>query len=407
MSTMSIRTFQKVAPLLPPHVSIMIRGMHGIGKSDLVRQLGSTIKQLKGFSSFELIDRRLSQVTEGDVVGLPSTDGETTRFNPPDWYKRACAAPCLLFLDELNRATHEVMQAAFQIVLDHELNGWKLHPETRVVTCINTAASYTVNEVDPALLDRFWVVDLVPDVADWLVWAKQPAREDSPNFEIKKLFGKVNCLPLVTEFMSDQSNADKWLDPPHTTEPGKVHSSRRSWERLGDALALADVANKPDHEHFYAIAMGFIGTEGAIAFTEFAKNTSIRFTGEEVIDSYGKIREKIKAKNSADVYNEAIDKAITYLRSIGSVTKKQGENLRKFMEDLPGELRISFWRHLASNDPAITDAEQANKRKLELTKSCHPYIVEHLLGEFGMKPGDKNAQAKIPDYLNKENATKK
>ena len=161
MSNMSIKTFLTVSEVLPVETSILIRGPHGIGKSQVVRQVA------KHFN-LPVVDRRLSQMTEGDMIGLPSTDGEVTRFNPPDWYKNACTKPICLFLDELNRATPEVMQAAFQIVLDRELNGWKLHPETRVYAAINHSAAYTVNEMDPALLDRFWTIDLEPTVEDWL-----------------------------------------------------------------------------------------------------------------------------------------------------------------------------------------------------------------------------------------------
>jgi MoxR-like ATPase len=164
--------FMEIGQDLPANVSVLLRGNHGIGKSQVIKQLGRRIKDVLKMPSFETIDRRLSQMTEGDMIGLPSTDGETTRFNPPDWYKRACTMPVLLFLDELNRATPEVMQAAFQIVLDRELNGWKLHPETRVYAAVNDSASYNVNEIDPALLDRFWCIDLSPTHADWLDWAR-------------------------------------------------------------------------------------------------------------------------------------------------------------------------------------------------------------------------------------------
>src|SRR6266567_850685 len=139
MTTMSVRTFLKVGRSLPANISVLLRAPHGVGKSQVVRQLGRSIADdlqkagsVKDAELVEHIDRRLSQMSEGDVIGLPSTDGNVTRFNPPDWFKRACDKPCILFLDELNRATPEVMQAAFQIVLDRELNGWKLHPLTRV-----------------------------------------------------------------------------------------------------------------------------------------------------------------------------------------------------------------------------------------------------------------------------------
>ena len=104
MTTMQIRTFLKVAPLLPKETSILLRGAHGIGKSQIVRQVAQVIATNNHFANFEVIDRRLSQMSEGDMIGLPSTDGEVTRFNPPGWYKHACDVPVCLFLDELNRA---------------------------------------------------------------------------------------------------------------------------------------------------------------------------------------------------------------------------------------------------------------------------------------------------------------
>ncbi len=193
-TAMSIKTFKRVAAVMPPKVSILLRANHGVGKSKVVRQVSSTVRKeliekkvvdlskyrdLKDF--FPVIDRRLSQMTEGDMVGLPSTDGETTRFNPPDWFKKACSEPCVLFLDELNRATPEVMQAAFQIVLDRELNGWKLHPLTRVYAAINSGANYTVNEMDPALLDRFFAIDLEPSLEEFCTWARSDDPEHGGN----------------------------------------------------------------------------------------------------------------------------------------------------------------------------------------------------------------------------------
>ena len=64
MSSMTIATFLKVAPKLPKWVTVLMRGNTGIGKSQLVRQL-----DVEGLG---VIDRRLSQMSEGDMVGLPS-----------------------------------------------------------------------------------------------------------------------------------------------------------------------------------------------------------------------------------------------------------------------------------------------------------------------------------------------
>lgn len=388
MSSMSVQNFMKVACKLPASTSILLRGNHGIGKSQLGRQLAASVAVTMGLKveDYEVIDRRLSQVSEGDIIGLPSTDGEVTRFNPPDWYKRACDKACFLFLDELNRATPEVMQAAFQIVLDRELNGWKLHPETRVMSAINSSAAYNVNEVDPALLDRFWVIDLTPDVKDFLTWARKE--------NTSKTHGN-NCHVLVTDFIA---NEEKWLDPPKDSEPGKVQVSRRSWERLGDALAFAGVDEQPNHELFYQICLGYVGPEASIKFVEFAKTVDNRFTGEEIVNSYQKVRQKVIGKKKQDILNTAIDKAAEFVSKLDKVTDAQGKNLHDFMVDLPGELRISLWTKLTAH----------GIDRLEIAKGVHKHLAKLVLDVFGVPMGEAGIGVipNIPGIFKKDSSRK-
>ena len=356
---MSIATFTSVVPHLPVNTSILLRGPHGIGKSQVVRLAAKLIADREGLADYPVIDRRLSQMSEGDMIGLPSTDGEVTRFNPPDWYKRACDRPQVLFLDELNRATHEVMQAAFQVVLDRELNGWKLHPQTRVFAAVNASQEYTVNEMDPALLDRFWTIDLKPDTKDWLEWARGP--------------GGVH--PIVVDFIAAN---DKWLDPPRQVEVGSVAPSRRSWERLAKALEGAGLAEDPAATLFYPVSMGYVGVEATIAFVDYAKSVDNRVTGKEVIEGYAKVRGKVQ-RMTQDQLNGAIEKVAEYVTgNFVKLTPKQGENLKGFMVDLPGELRISAWSKLTAH----------GLDKLELAKSVHKYCVETILDVFGVPLGE-------------------
>jgi len=352
MTTMQVRTFLKVAPVLPGTTSVLLRGAHGIGKSQVVRQVARHF-------GLEVIDRRLSQMSEGDMIGLPSTDGEVTRFNPPEWYKEACTLPRCLFLDELNRATPEVMQAAFQIVLDRELNGWKLHQNTRVFAAINTGGTYTVNEMDPALLDRFWAIDLTPDTQDWLTWAKES--------------GKVheNVVTFIT-------GNDKWLDPPKSGEPGAVSPSRRSWERLSNALSLAGVAENPNDPMFYPLCLGYVGTEATIAFHDYVKTIDAQVTGEEILNEYPKVKPKI-ARLGQEKLNVAIEKLADYIiKNVAIVNDTQGQNLKDFMEALPAELRVAAWSKFTAS----------GIEKLELTKSIHKWCVGSILEALSVPKED-------------------
>lgn len=392
---MSIPQFLKIAPLLPASTSIMLRGAHGIGKSELGRQLawiiGDILFERKVIASPEdyvFIDRRLSQQTEGDIIGLPSTDGEMTRFNPPDWYRKACEKPCFLCLDELNRATPEVMQAAFQIVLDRELNGWKLHPETRILTGINVSAAYIVNEIDPALLDRFWAIELNVTTKDWLTWAgSAPHRLDTKHAGMP-----THIDPEVANFIA---NNDKWLDPVANASPQSVEPSRRSWDRLNQALYRSGLLPEPAKPEFYSVCTGYIGTEATIAFVAYMKDANKRVSGKELVEDYDKSKHKVD-RMGPEGKNAAIELIVKYIfdEVKGGLNDKQGKNVADFMRSLPGELKISFWAKLSAHG---TD-------RIDLAKSVHKHCVDMILDVFGVPRGEAGIGVipNIPGIFKKE-----
>ena len=59
-------TFTTTAPfILDARLPVLLRGRHGIGKSTVVYQYAAQ-------QGMEVVERRASQMTEGDLVGLPS-----------------------------------------------------------------------------------------------------------------------------------------------------------------------------------------------------------------------------------------------------------------------------------------------------------------------------------------------
>jgi len=374
-TALSIKTFKAAATRLPANISVMSRGGHGLGKSSTVRQIRhrllETVPALKGHE-FPLIDRRVSQMTEGDVLGLPSTDGEVTRFNPPVWYKQACLEPCLLHLDEFNRGTKEVMQAFFQVALDRELNGWKLHPETRVFVSINTGGRYSVEEIDPALLDRFYAIDIAFDADEWCEWAlnKDPVHGGGLD-------------PLVPAFIKASKNTqgETWLVPPPNAENSDVHGTPRSWEMLNNVLVSAGLMHTPTDPLFHALCIGFVGVEAAIAFGEFIKNTDNRWTGEEIVNGYATHQgmRNYVTKAGQGHQNDILERAAEYITSkLSVVTPEQGANINALAKDLSEEPLLAFWGKLTKDGVS----------KIELIKSVHPYVVEEILAIFGVPLGE-------------------
>ena len=124
-------------------------------------------------------------------------------------------------LDELNRSLPGVQQSFFQLVLDRELgndkNGvpYRLHPDTRVIAAVNFGSEYDVNEMDPALLRRFWVADIEPTATDWIDWA---IAHDIDSVLVD--FNRQNEMHLRVD--------------PASVEPGTVCPNPASWHRADE-----------------------------------------------------------------------------------------------------------------------------------------------------------------------------
>ena len=209
------KTFLKVAPLVTDvRKPILLRGRHGVGKSQVVYQFAETV-------GLPIVERRASQMTEGDLIGLPSVDNGRTSWNPPDWFKSACEQPVVLFLDEVDRATIEVRQGIFELTDSRKLNGHHLHEDTLIFAAINGGehgAQYQVGDMDPAELDRWTVFDVEPSIEDWLEW------------------GKENVSQITWDFVNQNR---QHLEHEGEFEPNKVYPSRRSWDRFDEAGPLS------------------------------------------------------------------------------------------------------------------------------------------------------------------------
>ena len=315
---MNIKTFVQVISSLPANIAVLAKGPTGIGKSHIVHQVGERL-------GMEVIDRRLSQMTEGDIIGLAELTDGITRFAPVDWFVKACNEPVVLFFDELNRATIEVQQCAFQIVLDRELNGHKLHPETRVYAAINEGSEYQVTEMDPALLRRFFVTSLEPTTEDWLVWAKSAGVDKVITTFIKKYPAHLR----------------------HTGElqPGKVYPNPASWDRLSHSLKHANMspenlAGSQTPDIFYPMCTGFLGSETAVAFTDFVRNYEVKFSAVDVLDNWDKKKNAI-LKITNDKKNDLLDLIVNYTKT-SEIALEQAKNACAFANECSDEMLVNF-----------------------------------------------------------------
>lgn len=330
---MNIKELTLTLKKLPANQSVLIRGRHGIGKSEVVKQLAE-------FWELPLIDRRISQMSEGDIIGLPKVENGKTEFLPPEWFRQAMDEPVTLFLDELNRGTPEVMQACFELVLDRSVMGKKVHPGTRIMAAINHTADYQVNAIDPALLDRFYVVDLVPSDEEFIEWGKSA-----------KIFNDI-----MVEFFRQHS---KHIEHNGAIEAHRVYPSRRSWARLAQALRGAGIIDDPENELFYKFTLGFVGVETAQAFQSFASNFDKQLPAEAIFKDYAKIKNKLK-KASNERLMGMVEKVVDYLEKT-DINADEADNFKLFADDLPNEMFMKMFSSLP-----VTLSKAGKSRNLQL-----------------------------------------
>ena len=219
--------------------------------------------------------------------------------------------------------------------------------------------------MDPAYRDRFWQCDLTPSVEEWLEWARDSSPEGG------------NVHPAITNFIVGMPSV---LDPSEAANPGDKQPSRRSWDGFNTAARLAGFLDKEwkelssdDQTVMQMIATGFLGHEVAGGFIGFFKELERQVSAVDVIDNWDDVKKRVVEMTQSD-HNGLIDRMVTWLKNPENLlTEKQAENVGKFVEVIPGELRVAFWQEVAKNHATTTTN----------LKTFHKYVAPHIIKAIG------------------------
>ncbi|KAF2960856.1 MULTISPECIES: AAA family ATPase [Fervidobacterium] len=142
----------------------MLVGHAGVGKTEVIRSIGRKYNR-------EVIVLSLSQMEPGDLIGMPTRDGDKTIWLRPEWWPKD--GNTILFLDEINRSHETVRAAIMQLLLDRRLNTHVLPEGTWLAAAMNPETDkYEVNvTIDQAYIDRFVWFKVVNKFDDWEMYA--------------------------------------------------------------------------------------------------------------------------------------------------------------------------------------------------------------------------------------------
>ena len=264
------RELREVLKLTPQTQNIMLIGKHGIGKSEIVTHFYKE-------QGMKVVPFFLGQMSDpGDLIGLMHKDEETgvSVFLPPYWWP-VDGQPIVLFLDELNRARPEILQAVQDLALNRTLAGKHLPDGSILISAVNEGDEYQLTELDPALVSRFNLYEFAPSVEDWLLWA-------NANDVDKRVIDFLQQNPHHLD--GEEVGADE-----AAAAAGLVKTQdRRAWVKVSDFLKPLNDVN----ELHIKIIAGMVGIQPAIALQQSLAAKAI-VTVEQIMLNFSRHRKKL------------------------------------------------------------------------------------------------------------------
>ncbi len=301
-----IDTLKSVDLVLATKEVPLIVGQSGIGKTALAKKLAK-----KNNWSLIVIDGNL--LKEGEIGGLPTIESYIeVNSNGQEIKKKSTVYAVhnrlreideeiskgntvLLFIDEINRCEHTVQQELMNLILNREINGYKLHQDVNILAAMNPSSKYgsdfdyQVVDMDAAQENRFVWLNMEPDHKQWLNWAM------SADIEQK-----------VIEFIS---TFPEYL---HKTNEGDVSATPRSYERVSKSYKIyKEQKNSIPKSVFSNVIKGNVGKLIAQEFMNFIESDYSSlisyeevFLGDELSTS---VIEKVKNESHTRLYLSAMN----------------------------------------------------------------------------------------------------
>jgi hypothetical protein len=326
-----------------------IIGKHGIGKSSVVAQYAKE----NGYTFHPFFLGQMSD--NGDLLGLPEFDRDekgralSVSFVHPA--KLPKKPKSILFFDELNRASKELLQAIFQLALEGTLHDYKLPEDSAIIMAMNPATDdYSVLDfADKAFADRFVHINL-----------------DPTHEEFHQYMGSRYGLSNVSEFLKQQTKLMEETDLKAVTLEF-VKPSRRSWDRL----QKLENTGMPENL-FREAGMGIVGAAAMIAYSSWKENQIKIVDGKEILDNYDKVKNRFISyyKNPttgemietprtdivSTVCASFVEELTSRLKRKSGLTIEEGKNMLEFLLDAPIENAYATLIPLRTVPEFVSDA---------------------------------------------------
>ena len=326
-------TYEAVELTLAAGAVPLIIGESGIGKTALIRRYCKE-------KNLHLVNIDANLLKEGEIGGLPTVENGRTyyathhKLSEINDFLKSDDRGCLLFIDEINRCDHAVQQELMNLILNREINGYRLDQRVTVASAMNPTSrmedfrntQYQVVEMDPAQENRFVWFSMDSDTREWIVWG----------------LDNGDIHPWVIEFIS---SFDEYLHA--SSDEEFIEATPRSWERISDAMKVMDKNPGFSKEALYHFIKGNVGTRIAQDFMGFLKeNENPNLKASDIL-ALEQITQSVKDEVAVSSHSRLYILAMNMVKELKM--NRLPERVRRLSEVLllyPRDLRISLMKEI-------------------------------------------------------------
>lgn len=363
-----IDTLKSVDLVLATKEVPLVVGESGIGKTALAKKLAK-----ENNWSLVVIDGNL--LKEGEIGGLPTVESyvisnsnganienKTTVYAVHNKLREvdeeiSKGKAVLLFIDEINRCEHTVQQELMNLILNREINGYKLHDDVKILAAMNPSSKYgsdfdyQVVDMDAAQENRFVWLNMEPDHKQWLSWAMNAGIEQK-----------------VIEFIS---TFPEYL---HKINEEDVRATPRSYERVSKSYKIyKEQKGSIPRAVLLNVIKGNVGkviAEEFISFVEADHSPLISygdvFSGDNLSES---VVEKIKNESHTRLYLSAMNILKSLESSIENDKCESSYYINRFVEFLklyPLDLMVGIMKDIKISYAKVYEMAIENEEFVEV-----------------------------------------
>ncbi|WP_297439308.1 ATP-binding protein [uncultured Clostridium sp.] len=369
-----IDTLQSAKLILETGEVPLVVGESGIGKTALAKELAKSCDL-----SLIVIDGNL--LKEGEIGGLPTIDTYSSHDKNGASIEKKMTVyavhsklkeideeiengrEVLLFIDEINRCEHTVQQELMNLILNREINGYKLHNSVKILGAMNPSAKYggdfdyQVVDMDAAQENRFVWLNMESDHLQWVKWAIGAGIEE-------KVIEFISTFP---EYLNKMNEDD-------------VRATPRSYERVSKTYKIyKEKAGDIPREIFLNVIKGNVGRLIAQEFISFVESNNTPlisyddvFLRESLDDEF---IEKVSKQGHTRLYLSAIN--IIKVLELTLNNENQDKLIGRFIELLkayPVDLMIGVMKDLKSSYDKVYSIAIQNEEFVELYFNAYKMI---------------------------------